>query len=284
MTGGRGESAVTAARRDRDWPDGRTVYLTMDFECDFGTALAKNVYGAVQRVDSFVSVLEACDVPVTTFVQTEVLTEHPETVETLRGAGVDTTFHPHSHTHSRRTETDVAEEVAESTRRYRSFFGTDADGYRIPNGNVRPDDYEALAAHGYAFDASLFPSWRPNHFNNLGTPTNPHYLPDYDVLELPFTVYSDVVRVPTTLSYCQVLGRPFTELLVRRPPSTIVLNLHMHDLVTPDSYRDLSPFYRTVYGRNGDGLALLEGIVSSLQRRGYAFGLLDDAYAELAAE
>lgn len=270
--------------RNHEWPNDKTVYLTMDFECDFGTALPDNVYQSVQQVKSFVPLLERYDVPLTTFVQTAVLDEHPETVETLRNAGVETTFHPHSHTHGKREETDVATEVAESTRRYRSFFGTDPVGYRFPNGNIRPADYAELADRDYGFDASLFPSWRPNHFNNASSPTTPHYFPEHDIIELPFTVYSDHVRIPTALSYCQVLGRPFTELLTRRPPSSVVLNVHMHDLVTPESYQDLSPFYRTLYARNDDGLSLLDDLLDAFRRRGYGFRLIDDAHDAVRAD
>jgi len=43
--------------------------------------------------------LERLDVPLTAFVQTELLDERPETIEALWDCGVDVAFHPHSHTH-----------------------------------------------------------------------------------------------------------------------------------------------------------------------------------------
>jgi hypothetical protein len=60
---------------------------------------------------------------------------------------------------------------------------------------------------GYEFDASVFPSWRPGQFNNLGSHPAPTYRHDSRVLEVLFTVYPSVFPIPTALSYCQLLGR-----------------------------------------------------------------------------
>lgn len=262
---------------ESDWPPGRRFYLTLDFECDFGTALRRNVYDALGEVDRLTESLHRAGVPLTCFVQTEVLEEAPERVETLRELD-KVSFHPHSHTHRPRGESDVEWEITTSTERYRDFFGEQPRGYRLPNGNVRPDDYRALSEHGYDFDASLFPSWRPNHFDNTDAPTRPHQYPALDLFELPFTVYSDTVRIPTALSYCRLLGRPFTWLLSRYPPRVVVFNVHMHDLVTPSSYHDLPPLYRAVYARNDHGFDLLERVLSRFDTLGYRFGTLDELH------
>lgn len=276
----RDEVTDAVNRREFDWPRERQFYLTLDLECDFGTALSENRYVAVESVDRLVERLEWLGVPVTCFVQTEVLDIAPESVESLRALD-DVTFHPHSHTHSRRSEIDVEEDIEESTIRYREFFGSEPTGYRLPNGNVRAGDYRTLTDHGYAFDASLFPTWRPGHFDNTNAPTLPHYLPDHDLFELPLTVFSNIVRIPTELSYCRFLGRPFTWLLESRPPEVIVFNIHMHDLLTPPSYRDLPPLYKLVYGRNDGGFERLTQVLRTFDERGYSFDTLDVLYANL---
>jgi len=258
------------------WPDEPTVYLTLDFECDFGTALEKNRYEAVEHIGGLVQVLEEYDVPLTAFTQTELLDVKPEVVEELRESTSEVAFHPHSHTHKPREATSIAEEVAQSTNRYEDFFGKSPSGYRFPNGNIKEADYELLADYGYEFDASIFPSWRPNHFDNTDLPTQPHALPEFDLVEIPFTVYSDGVRIPTALSYCRLLGRPFTALLSRRPPQTLVFNIHMHDLVTPSSYSELSPLYKMIYARNDRGFELLEDFINRLTGMGYAFRTIDE--------
>jgi peptidoglycan/xylan/chitin deacetylase (PgdA/CDA1 family) len=277
-----------AGARDRepmDWPVDRQLYLTLDFECDYGTALKTNSYEAVTHVETLVGLLERLDVPLTAFVQTALFDERPETVETLRGCGVDVRFHPHSHTHRGRDRADAEQdrdrtrwEIETSSRYYREFFGRDPVGYRFPDGNILQWDYRLLADADYAFDASVFPSWRPGRFDNSGEPTDPAYLPGLDLLEIPFTVFDDRFRVPTALSYCRLLGRPFTHLLSARPPSAVVFNVHMHDLVTPASYADLSRFYRAVYARNPDGFAWLERILRRFDSRGYSFSTIDHVH------
>jgi len=272
------------AREPLVWPVARQVYLTLDFECDFGTALDHNVYQAVTHVDELVALLERLDVPLTAFVQTELLDERPETVEALRDCGVDVAFHPHSHTHRGRDPDDdrdherTREEIETSTAYYRDFFGRDPVGYRFPDGNVRERDYELLADAGYDFDASVFPTWRPGRFNNVGESRHPSYVREHDVIEIPFSVFGDKLRIPTALSYCRLLGWPYTAALLARPPRAVVFNIHMHDLVTPSSYDDLPAFYRAVYARNPDGFARLERVLTALADRGYSFSVLEHAH------
>ncbi|WEL16730.1 Peptidoglycan/xylan/chitin deacetylase, PgdA/CDA1 family [Halorhabdus sp. SVX81] len=267
---------MSETERDlRDWPHEQTVYLTLDFECDFGTALSENRYGAVEHVDRLVNLLETHGVPLTTFVQTELLEVKPDVVETLQTSQTEVAFHPHSHTHRPRSESSIGTELTRSTERYVEFFGEQPTGYRFPNGNITPADYELLADHGYRFDASVFPSWRPNHFDNTDLPTRPHVLPDVGLVEIPFTVYADSVRIPTALSYVRVLGKPFAVLLERRPPRTLIFNVHMHDLVTPPSYSELSPLYKTIYARNDHGFELLDRFLRRSRQAGYAFETLD---------
>ncbi|MEF8856366.1 MAG: hypothetical protein V5A16_02975, partial [Haloplanus sp.] len=154
-------------------------------------------------------------------------------------------------------------------------------GYRFPDGNIRRRDYGTLADAGYTFDASVFPSWRPGRFDNSHESTLPAYLPELDLVEVPFTVFDRRMRVPTGLSYCRLLGRPYTDLLVAHPPPVVMFNVHMHDLVTPASYADLSPFYRAVYARNPDGFARLERVLTALDERGYSFSVVDHVHDAL---
>jgi len=269
--------------RQLGWPIDDAVIVTLDFECDYGTALSENTYQAVNHVDQFIGLLEDVDVPLTTFVQTELLEERPEAVEQLRNSDVDVRFHPHSHTHKPRDETSVPEEIEESTERFEEFFGHRTSGYRLPNGNVWPSDYQHLAEAGYEFDASLFPSWRPNHFNNTSAPTVPHYISDHGITEIPFTVYSRFVRVPTALSYCRVLGHGFTRLMSSSSLPVIVFNVHMHDFVNPQSFKELPMFYKLLYSRNTDGFDMFESALERFQNSGRTFATIDELYEEFSA-
>jgi len=268
-----------------EWPVDRQVYLTLDFECDYGTALSRNTYDAVTHVDRLIALLEARDVGLTVFVQTEVLEERPETVEALVESDVAVRFHPHSHTHRARTPSDPArdheatrEEIETSTDRYRAFFGRDPVGYRFPDGNVFRRDYRLLADAGYDFDASVFPSWRPGRFDNTDEPTVPRYMPEEDIVEIPFTVFGERLRVPTALSYCNLFGRPIGDLLLSWPPGAVVFNVHMHDLVTPPAYDDLPPLYRVLYTRCTGGFSRLDRALAAFAERGYSFSVLDHVH------
>jgi peptidoglycan/xylan/chitin deacetylase (PgdA/CDA1 family) len=270
------------------WPADRRAYLTLDLECDFGTLLAANVpspgansYDAAGHTDRLADLLDSLSIPLTCFVQTDLLDERPEAVTALQDAGVEVRFHPHSHTHRHRSRTSIGYEVETSTDRYREFFGREPVGYRFPNGDVRLEDYWHLAEADYEFDASVFPTWRPGHFDNTDEPRTPQFLPDFDLYEIPFTVYSSWLPIPTALSFCRLFGRPYTELLVRRPPPVVVFNIHMHDLVTPPAIRNLPRKYRAVYSRNDRGFEMLASILQRFQRRGYQFGHIDDVHAAL---
>lgn len=272
------EQLTTETRR---WPAEKRVYLTLDLECDFGTALSKNTYLAAKQTDRLATLLEATATPLTCFLQTELLNEDPEAVEQLRSNAESVTFHPHSHTHLPRAQTSIRREIETSTEKYAEFFGTEPEGYRFPNGNVRPTDYRLLSSFDYLFNASIFPTWRPGHFNNSRLSMSPQYFSEFDLFELPFTVSSSIVRIPTGLSYCRLFGHIFMEYLFRSPPSTIVFNIHMHDLYTPETVNDLPPFYRAVYSRNDHGFKLLREIITRLRQAGYTFETLDTAHTQL---
>lgn len=267
--------------RSKDWPRSERFYLTLDFECDFGTALRTNSYQAVSQVDRLASLLESTATPLTCFVQTELLDVRPEAVEILRQCDVPVTFHPHSHTHRPRDRTSIRDEVETSTDRYTEFFGTRPTGYRFPNGNVRDDDYRILAAADYQFDASVFPTWRPGHFNNTDASRTPTYLAEFDLFELPFTVLTPYAPVPTGLSYARMLGEAYTRQLLRSPPQPVVFNIHMHDLYTPPSISRLPFLYRLLYRRNDHGFELLRRIIEDFDRAGYTFDTIDESHRHL---
>jgi peptidoglycan/xylan/chitin deacetylase (PgdA/CDA1 family) len=199
-------------------------------------------------------------------------------------APVPVEVHPHSHTHPPRDQADLEFEVARSIEEIRSRFATDPLGYRLPNGTIRPEDYAVLDAYDVDFDASLFPSLFPGRFNNLGYPQQP-FRHNSGLLEIPFTVYSPALPVPYSLSYLKLLGQPIQTLLRHNPPETIVFDMHLHDYVSPSTYRQLSRPYRFVYGRNRDsGPAILRSTLEAFEAQGYEFERLSKLYAEVDSE
>lgn len=267
------------------WPDERAIYLTLDLECDYGTALASNTYEAARETGQLVDLLERYSAPLTCFVQTEVLEEAPTAVRTLAEADVPVSFHAHSHTHPTRAEANVEYEVRESVARIQSGFETEHIGYRFPDGDAYASDYDVLARHGVSFSSTLFPSWRPGRFNNARRGREPFRHRDSGIVELPFTVHSDLIRVPVSISYLKFLGRGYDWLVRQYPPSAIVFDMHMHDLVVPDAFSTLPSRYKLVYSRHKrDGFGMLDRLLDSLQTNGYRFGDLTELYERATDE
>lgn len=270
-------------KRQFDWPVSNRAYLTLDFECDYGTALAANHYNAVRHSSQLVDLLESRDVPLSCFLQTEILDTCSESIAPLRAADVPVEFHAHSHTHPPRGTADVSYEVAESVDHVRREFGTDPIGFRFPDGTTNSSDYEVLAEHDVDFSSSMFPSWRPGRFNNLRGSRNPYAVLESDVVELPFTVYSDYLRVPVSLSYLKLFGAAYERLVTTAPPDVIVFDFHMHDLVVPPTFSELSLPYKAIYARRKHaGMELLDQFIQRLQEQGYRFGRLTDLYSKVS--
>lgn len=264
---------------DSAWTVDKTVVLSLDLECDYGTALRSNTYEAASKTPMFSSLLEEYDVPLTCFLQTEVLEAAPEAAEALERASIPVDFHAHSHTHPHPKRADFEYEIETSIDRVADHFSSDVVGYRFPDGAIPTDGYRLLADHDVDFSSSLFPTWRPGRFDNSSQTITPHE-PVADLLELPITPFSSTVRIPVSVSYLKFLGRPYRELVNRRPPNVIVFDIHMHDLVTTPAIESLPLPYRLVYNRNREqGVPILCQLIEELQQRGYRFTTMSDLYA-----
>ncbi|WP_458189228.1 polysaccharide deacetylase family protein [Haladaptatus sp. NG-WS-4] len=262
-----------------EWPTNKTVFLTLDLECDYGTAIKQNRYDAARRISPLVEFLEEFDLPLTCFLQTELLDVAPEVVHKLETANTAVEFHPHSHTHPRRSFADLEFEISESVTRLRDRFETEPLGFRFPDGAAKTSDYALLAEYDIAFDASLFPSWRPGRFNNRTRSRFPFRHTKTGIIELPFTVFSEQLRVPVALSYMKLFGRPYEWMIHSRPPSVLVFDFHMHDLMVPPAFNHLPQPYRLAYRRRRDtGFDIFRRLIKKLQNDSYQFGLMTDLY------
>jgi peptidoglycan/xylan/chitin deacetylase (PgdA/CDA1 family) len=261
----------------------KCVFLTLDLECDYGTALEENRYDAATSTDELASLLESFEVPVSCFLQTELIEMCPDAVNNLLIADVPVEMHAHSHTHPDHDDADVTYEVSESLRRVRGEFGTSPIGFRFPDGSFDGTEYQVLADNQVQFSSSVFPSFRPGRFNNLAQPTTPFQHLTSGIVELPFTVFSKYLPVPVALSYLKLIGMPFRTLVDDQPPRVIVFDFHMHDLVVPPAFENLSPLYRGIYTRNKrEGFAILSDFINTLQKRGYNFAPISQLYQEVA--
>lgn len=265
------------------FPFDNRVFLSLDLECDYGTALEQNSYDAATATDELATLLESFEVPLSCFLQTELLTENRDAVDALATADIPVEMHVHSHTHPPYEAADVSYEVCESVQRVRDAFGTSPVGFRFPDGSINAADYQILADNHIAFSSSVFPSLRPGRFNNLDQPRRPFRHRSSGIVELPFTVFSRYFPVPVALSYLKLLGAPFEKLIQERPPPMIVFDFHMHDLVVPPAFEDLPLFYQGIYTRNKQrGFEMLAEFISTLQDKGYTFEPISILYHEVA--
>lgn len=268
----------------------RVACLTLDVEQDYGDLLNEPSYEGLQHIPNLVNFFKERKVPLTCFVQGSLLETHP--VEIKRLFTLDIEFELHSYSHPGPKQMNVELEVERGKEAYRKFFGKEPIGYRAPLGVINRKDYEILAAKGFKFDSSVFPSIRLGVFNNLCKPTKPYLVNNRKIVEFPLTVVSKLIRVPITLSYIKLLGKPYLYLLKTfNLPNLIVFGFHLHDLFQLSSSNKIpleksSPMYRLIFNRiyrkqKGNGLATLDEFIAILHQKGYMFCRLDSIYESM---
>jgi peptidoglycan/xylan/chitin deacetylase (PgdA/CDA1 family) len=266
--------------------------LTLDLESDHSDLLDKPRYKGLEHIPELVAFLREDDVPLTCFVQGSLLETHPERIRMLTDADVE--FELHSYSHPDSTNLDTSFEVVRGKEAYRKFFAKDPLGYRSPLGVIKEEDYEILAAGGFRFDSSIYPSLRPGVFNNLGKPIQPFRVATTDIVEFPFTAFSGLIRVPLTVSYLKLLGWPYFFLIKTCPlPDLIVFAFHLHDLFQLSSSSEI-PYekyslihkmaFKRIYNGRQEGLLILREFVETLRRKGYSFCKLVDVYEALCLQ
>lgn len=270
--------------------DKKIVCLTLDLEQDYGDLLEKLSYEGLKHIPELVNFLQERNIPLTCFVQGSLFETHPTQIKQL--SVLDVEFELHSYSHPGSEEMNSRFEIEKGTEAYRKFFGREPVGYRSPLGVINAKDYEILASNGFRFDSSIFPSLRPGAFNNVRKPTKPFRIDGSEIIEFPFTVFSNIIRIPIALSYIKLIGKPYFYLLKTFSlPNLVVFDFHFHDLFLLSSsdkipIKDYSFLYRWVFRRiyqgSGSGLAILDRLLTVLQKRGYNFQKLAEVYEAIS--
>ncbi len=265
----------------------KVVCLTLDVEQDYGELLEEPSYEGLGYISDLVDFFKERNIPLTCFIQGSLFGTHPAEIKNLSTLDVEFELHSYSHPGVEGANTNL--EVERGKEAYRKFFGKEPIGYRAPMGVISGGDYKILASHGFKFDSSIFPSIRLNVFNNLGLPTKPYFLPQCQIVEFPFTVFSSVIRIPIALSYIKLLGKPYFYFLKAFPlPDLIVFDFHLHDLFRLSSANRI-PFekFSFLYGRvfrriycegKVNGIHILDEFITMLRKRKYTFLKLMDVY------
>ena len=256
-------------------PEGtRLVCFSLDLEPDFGgrTGTAE-VFGDRVHFDRWAEVVRRYDLKLTVFVVGNLLDRPPEETDHIveRLADLGAEFELHAYTHDLSSRADQAEEIRRGKAAFRRRFGRDPLGYRAPQGRISARELMILAAEGFAYDSSIFPSLRPGVFNNLRFPAGPSYLAGPAIVEFPVAVVPRV-RLPVALSYIKLLGPSAYRLLSRvfGLPPVLVFVLHLHDLFPVASLELLPARHRLKWLRNRErGIEVFEGFVRHIVEMGY---------------
>jgi peptidoglycan/xylan/chitin deacetylase (PgdA/CDA1 family) len=159
------------SRLDLSRLGGKVFCLTLDVEQDFGARLGFASYEGMVHIPKLVDLLKRRDIPLTCFMQGSILETHQAEIEPF--FTLDVEFELHSYSHPKKEELDIQREVEEGKRAYFNFFKRNPRGYRSPLGIVKEEDYDILSSAGFAYDSSIFPTFRPGIFNNLKKPITP---------------------------------------------------------------------------------------------------------------
>ena len=247
----------------------KVAVLTCDIEPDFGgrTGTTELLEDPV-HINKLLAWCRESEVPLTSFVTTSLLTQKLPGVHELIDKGIE--MHPHSHTHdTKKNQTESAKEIAGSQEAWKFFFGENAKGYRAPQGILYPDDPKSLKENGFEFSASIFPSLRQRVFDYRSLPRTP-WVWKGGVMELPFASTKDRSRL--TLSTLKLRGINYWKKRISNLPKIVIIDTHLHDFASTNSFRKLPLPIKMAYSRNKTkGFESLKWLTKTLKEMGYGF-------------
>jgi len=261
----------------------RTVSYTLDLEPDYAGVAPRETYDALYD-EKILARLERLvtdsRIKLTVFATGKLIAERPDRIDFFRSLGAEVELHGYGHA---MFGADPLEEARRGLAEYRTHLCKTPLGYRAPGGVIDARLFQYLSEEGVRYDSSVIPSFRRGVYSNISHPTEPHFLCEGKILELPISVIPKV-RLLISTSYMKLLGMTVYRLFFRLcglPPHLNYL-LHMVDLVPTPIRRDLSPFYRTAYGiREGKGFQVFQESASYLAREGYAPLYLGQRYEQV---
>jgi peptidoglycan/xylan/chitin deacetylase (PgdA/CDA1 family) len=261
----------------------RLVCMTVDLEPDFLSEDSHEVLLDEHRFTRFAETLSARRVPVSVFVVARMLDQGLPVRE--RFGALEAEFELHSYSHDP-AEADSPREISRAKEAYQTYFGRDPRGYRAPLGFISAPGVRALAAEGFEFSASIFPSNRRElGFDHAALPLSPFLWRENEkdlLVEIPFAV-SRRPRVVICESYLKLFGLGIFKMLHRAGgfPDTLVIDSHLYDFFETSPVTRLSrlDYRRHALLRNQTkALSLLDGLLSFLAENGYRFATVGEVH------
>ena len=261
----------------------RLACMTVDLEPDYLSEDCYEVLLDERRFARFAETLQDRRVPLSVFVVAKMLDQALPVRE--RFGPLDAEFELHSYSHDP-SEPDSVREIAGAKAAYRTYFGRDPRGYRAPCGFITAPGVRALAAEGFEFSASIFPSHRRElGFDHTALPLDPFVWREGErdlLVEIPFAV-SRKPRIVICESYLKLFGLGVFKMLHRLGgfPDTLVIDSHLYDYFVTATVLKLSKldYRRYALLRNQDNaLELLGDLVDFLKGHGYRFTRVGEVY------
>jgi hypothetical protein len=258
-------------------PERGTIGLTVDVEADGGGfPESGRTFESFRILPRLIEALGERGVPLTAFVEGEILERRPELIDPLIAYGAVVESHAWDHS---AVAADLPARIANLERgleAYRGRLGVPAAGFRAPYGIIGAEEIARLSRAGVRYDASVFPCFFPGRFNNFSTPRTPYRHAGTDLPELPFGALGGS-RFPLGLSFVQLIGwHAFRALFTLSPkPPCFIFNFHLHDLWRGDwPFRsDVPASLRLGYRATlrGDPFGVLMRFLDFGIRQGYGF-------------
>ncbi len=266
---------------------GRRLFcFTIDLEPDFLSADSHEVLLDADRMERIRSFLTANALPATVFVTGAMLAGGLPVRDAFEPATVEFELHSYSH---RNEEPDSEAEITRGVEAFRAYFDRPPRGYRAPSGMITAGGVRLLHDAGFRYDASVFPSWRPElGYDQRHLPATPWRYADLPgLVELPFAVVPRA-RVVVSLSFLKLLGWSAYRSLFRvfGLPEVVVFDSHLYDFfpTTPVTSLDRADWRRYALGRNQRHVfRLLQRLVDRMRAAGYEFVLMSELYDHVVA-
>lgn len=259
---------------------GKVACITLDLEHDHRIP-EETKNPTFDYVNDYIHMVSELDIPISIFVVGKVIEWEPEMIQRFTDE-LDVEFHLHSYTHDITKSTSFEKELTKGIESFEDFFARKPTGYRAPQGNIEEGEFEILERHGFEFDSSVFPSYRPGVYNNLRKPTDPYY-PSMteELIEIPFSVVPRL-RIPIAQNYIKLLGDPYRYLLKSGAlPDLVVYDSHMQDFYRTEYHDHMDFPLKQLTTRNiHRSKEIFKDFVMHLRSEGYEFITISDLVRE----
>lgn len=259
--------------------------VTLDMEPDHGDPEKKiRLLENPHYFEQYVSIINKHNAKVTMFTVTRLFDSYGDLFRKL-AARIPLEFSVHSHTHDPNNACTL-DEVRNSHAAYEKFTGIKPIGYRAPIGRIDKEGLGHLLDHGFGYDASVYPSFRPGKFgyNNLHMPNMPFRVTRHDgrsLVEFPFTSI-EKIRIVFAVSYAKLFGWGLYSLFLKLfgLPEIALLLSHPYDFyfgsIPNNTVKGLEGF---AMARNtGHEFDIFDNMLSTLSKQGYEFVHLSEVY------